>query len=336
MLILLELDICIYGEDSMKKKIGLLAAVSLGVFAGYKLYKKNNVSNNDSYKSINENVNVENSKQNDHYVLVTGASTGIGKSISEMLAKQNYKVFSTVRNEQDAEKLAKISNNITPIIMDVADHDSILRAKDEVKELLGANKLFSIINNAGIVVAGPLEILPIANLKRQFDVNVFGLIDTIQVFFDLLDHNNSKIINMSSIGGRIAFPFIGPYAASKHALEALSDSMRRELLNTGIDVVVIQPGSIKTPIWGKSEGVEEAYKNTKYYSLMTKFKKMTLDMGQKGAESEKVGETVLNILKRKKNKSRYIVSKNLVGEVYATRYLPDRLFDKVIKATMYK
>lgn len=301
-------------RKGFKIALGLLSGLGLA----YKLYDN---------KKKNEEIDT-----NNKYVLLTGASTGIGKSIAEVLAKNSFKVFATVRKEQDSDNLKKISPNITPVIMDVIDHESILKAKEEVEKLLGENKLYSIINNAGVAVAGTLENLPIEQIKYQFEVNLFGLIDTTQQFFSLLDPENSKIINMSSIGGRISNPLIGAYAASKHALEAISDALRRELLTTNIDVVVIQPGAISTPIWDKAEEIDvNQYAGTKYEKLSQNLKEYALVDGRAGAKPEKVGEVVLNVLKRKKNKSRYIVSKKPFSEVYLMRILPDRTLDFIMK-----
>ncbi len=301
----------------MKKNSAIAMGLLFGSAIAYKIFAKKN----------HDEVNTDNK-----YILLTGASTGIGKAIAEILAQNNFKVFATVRKQEDGENLKKISDNIIPVIMDVTDHASIIKAKEIVKNDLGNNKLYSIINNAGIAVGGAIEKLPINELRKQFEVNLFGLLDTTQQFFEFLDPDNAKIINMSSIGGRIAQPLVGAYSASKHALEALSDALRRELLSTNIDVIVVQPGMIATPIWDKAEEIDiEQYVGTKYEKISKNIKSIALKGGRAGEKAEKVGQTVLNILKRKKNKARYIVSKKPFGEVYLIRMIPDRAYDFIMK-----
>lgn len=294
----------------LKKLIPLLTIIG---FALYKIRSKTNRSDIDP---------------NNIYVVVTGASTGIGKAIAEKLAEVGYNVFATVRKDTDADILAGLSPKITPIKMDVTDHDSILKAKETIKELLGDKKLYSLINNAGIAVAGPLEVIDIEEIRKQFEVNYFGLLDTTQVFFELLDKGHSKIINMSSVGGKIATPFMGPYNSSKFALEAMSDSMRRELFDTNIEVVVIEPGMIMTPIWDKAEEIDvEKYKSTTYVPYLKKLKTTAIDGGRKGAPASKVADRVLEVLSKKSNKARYWVSANPAVEVYIPRMIPAKLLD---------
>lgn len=281
------------------------------------------------YKIKNKKVEGNNS---DKYVLVTGASTGIGKAIAKGLADNGYNVFATVRKDKDYDELASLSNNIISIKMDVTNHDSILEAKDEIKKLLGDKKLYSLINNAGIAVAGPIELISIEEIRRQFEVNYFGVIDTTQVFFDLLDKNGAKIINMSSVGGKTANPFMGPYNSSKFALEAMSDSLRRELSATNIDVIVIEPGMIVTPIWDKAEDIDPLrYKDSIYQKPIETMKELAITNGRKGAPAEKVSDTILEILSKKHNKARYWVSGNPLVEVFIPRTLPDRTLDFMIK-----
>jgi len=280
-------------------------------------------------KNRNERCNLLNNQGK--YVLVTGSSTGIGRNISEKLALEGYKVFATARKDEDLNSLGKI-DNVIPIKMDVTDYNSILQAKSEISKHLGNNKLFSIINNAGIAIGGPIELIPIEELRKQFEVNYFGVVNVIQVFFPFLDDKHSKIINMSSVGGKVANPFMGPYNSSKFALEALSDSLRRELLGTNIDVIVVEPGRIVTPIWDKAEDIDpEKYKNSRYYNVLTRVKKFIIDRGKLGAQPDIVSNTILDILSRKKNKARYWVSSKPLVEVFIPRILPDRILDKVIK-----
>ncbi len=279
---------------------------------------------------LNEKSNKNEGNNQDKYVLVTGASTGIGRAIVESLAENGYNVFATVRKDSDYEELSQISNNIIPIRMDVTDSDSILATKETIKRHLNGKSLYSLINNAGIAVVGPLELLSIDDLRKQFEVNYFGVFNTTQIFFDLLDKNGSKILNMSSVGGKIATPFMGPYNSSKFALEAMSDSLRRELLNTNIEVIVVEPGMIVTPIWDKAEEMDiEKYKDTLYVSRLEKMKNTTIQRGKNAAPVEKVSDRILAILSRKSNKSRYWVSGTPLSEVFIPRILPDKALDFV-------
>lgn len=268
-------------------------------------------------------------------VLITGASTGIGRDIAEKLALEGYKVYATVRKEKDQESLKEVSENIIPVIMDVSKHETIVKAYEFVKSDLGSEKLYALINNAGIAVAGPLELIPIEELRKQFDVNYFGAIDTTQVFFDLLDKDSAKIVNMSSVGGKVASPFLGPYSSSKFALEAFSDSLRREIIHTNIEVIVIEPGRIVTPIWDKADEMDvELYKGTDYESVLEKVKNLAVDGGRQGASVDLVSKTVSDALKRKYNKARYWVSGSPLFEVFIPRILPDKTLDKVVKFAM--
>ena len=191
-------------------------------------------------------------------VLITGVSTGIGYSLCKIYLDKGCRVMGSVRNQVDAERLtSEFGQHFHPLVFDVTDHNAINKSVKNVTELLGDEGLDCLINNAGIAVSGPVMHLSVEDYQRQFDVNLFGVIAVTQAFLPLLgavkNYGNQpgKILNMSSVSGRIAFPFLSPYCASKFALEAFSDALRRELLLYGIDVISIEPGPIKTPIWNK-------------------------------------------------------------------------------------
>ena len=186
-------------------------------------------------------------------IVITGASTGIGKACALHLDKLGYQVFAGVRTETDALSLQDASSDrLTTFYIDIAKSESILSATNMLKSTLKSVGLDGLINNAGIVVAGPLEFVPIDSLRSQLEINVIGHIAVTQALLPLLRQAQGRIINMSSVSGRVATPFLGPYAASKFALEALSDSMRLELMPWDINVSVIERGPISTPIWTKS------------------------------------------------------------------------------------
>jgi len=269
------------------------------------------------------------------YVLITGVSTGIGEAIARKLIENQINVFGTVRKLPDAEKLRKLSEEFfTPLVMDVTDREAINESANSVKENLGEQKLDALINNAGIAVTGPWEFIDPGKLRNQFEVNIFGVVDMIQAFLPLMIKENSsggRIINISSVAGRFAMPFGGPYSASKHALEALSDALRRELLLYGIEVIVIQPGPIKTPIWEKAFKSVEPFRGTIYQPYMeerVKYAKKTMD---KAMDSSEVADRTYKILLDKKPKTRYVVTKEKLKNWYLPKILPDRFLDKAIQ-----
>ena len=178
-------------------------------------------------------------------VLVTGASTGIGEATARRMKAAGWEVFAAARKDGDLERLR--GEGLTPLKLDVTDAGSIAAAKAEV----GGRKLHGLVNNAGVAVSGPIEHVPLDELRRQLEVNLVGQVAVIQAFLPNIREAKGRIVNVSSIGGRIALPLVGPYAASKVGLEAVSDSLRRELRPWGIHVSVIEPGAVVTPIWEK-------------------------------------------------------------------------------------
>ncbi|HAJ05279.1 MAG TPA: short-chain dehydrogenase/reductase [Chloroflexi bacterium] len=195
---------------------------------------------------------------NDKSVLITGASTGIGRACALHLDQLGFQVFAGIRKQNDAESLLQsASNRLKPIYLDILKPDMISKASQTIEEEVKNHGLYGLINNAGIVTTGPLEFVPIDSIRTQFEVNVIGQIAVTQSFLHLIRLGQGRIINISSVSGRVASPFLGPYAASKFALEALSDSMRVELKPWNIHVAVIEPGPISTPIWNKSKKVAQ-------------------------------------------------------------------------------
>ncbi|MBV8491550.1 MAG: SDR family NAD(P)-dependent oxidoreductase [Candidatus Eremiobacteraeota bacterium] len=181
-------------------------------------------------------------------VVVSGASTGIGFAATQGLAQAGYTVFAGVRNDDDARRLAGLGANVKPVRLDVTDSASIAAARDEV--LASGLPLRAVVSNAGVALAGPLETVPIDDLRRHFDVNVFGAVAFVQAFLPSLP-TGGRVVFIGSISGRLAAPYIGPYSASKFALRAIADAMRVELAPADIAVTLIEPGSVKTPIWAK-------------------------------------------------------------------------------------
>src|SRR3990172_8450526 len=183
-------------------------------------------------------------------VVITGASTGIGEACALRLDKLGWRVFARVRKEADAERLKNEgSERLTPAFIDVTDEGSIMKAEETVRAVVGEAGLAGLGDNAGVGIHGPLEFLPIEDLRRQLEVNTIGQIAVTQAFLPLIRKGRGRIVNIGSIGGKMATPFLGPYAASKFAMEALTDSLRQELRPWDIHVAIVEPGSIATPIW---------------------------------------------------------------------------------------
>jgi len=193
-------------------------------------------------------------------VVVSGASTGIGAATVELLAQKGFTAFAGVRADADARRLASIHPNIRPVMLDVTSAESIASAAQQVRA--SGVPLLGVVSNAGIAVGGPLETLPLDDLRRILEVNVIGALAVVQAFLPSLPQRRGRVVFVGSIAGRLATPYVGPYSASKFALRALSDSMRIELAPAGIAVSLIEPGSVKTPIWQKGrDGQARLYEN---------------------------------------------------------------------------
>src|SRR4051812_38767485 len=186
-------------------------------------------------------------------VVITGASKGIGRAIASRLAGKGFRVYAGVRDPADGETLKReTAGDLRPVILDITRQETIDAAASSIRAELGNHQLHGLINNAGIAIAGPLEFLPIAELRKQLEVNVIGQVAMIQAMLPLLREAKGRIVNIGSIAGKSAMPMTGPYSASKFALEAITDSLRVELMPFGVDVIIIEPGMIATPIWQTS------------------------------------------------------------------------------------
>src|SRR5919204_4783282 len=186
-------------------------------------------------------------------VLITGASTGIGEACALHLDRLGFTVFAGIRKEADGRALqAKASPRLTPLALDVTDQGQVTATVQTIESSLGAGGLWGLVNNAGIAVGGPLEFLPVDEFRLQLEVNVVGQLRVIQAVLPLVRRARGRIVNMSSVSGKLSAPFMGPYSSSKFALEAISDALRLELRPWGIMVSVIEPSNVATPIWGKS------------------------------------------------------------------------------------
>jgi NAD(P)-dependent dehydrogenase (short-subunit alcohol dehydrogenase family) len=270
-------------------------------------------------------------------VVITGTSTGIGWGTAKVLIGNGFRVFGSVRKVTDAERLAaEFGPNFVPLVFDVTDEAAVKAAADQVRGALAGEKLFGLVNNAGVAVAGPLLELPIEEFRRQIEINLIGVVITTQAFAPLLGvdrqltGSSGRIVNIGSVGGRNAVPFLSPYNASKFAMEGLSESLRRELLPFGVDVIVIGPGAVATPIWGKAEQIDVTpYRDTPYAVPLERLRNYMLGMGKRGLPPERVGEVVLLALTAPKPKVRYAVSPQPLQDFIA-RTFPRRFVDRMI------
>ena len=275
-------------------------------------------------------------------IVITGTSTGIGYACSKHFIEQGYKVFGSVRNNNDAERISNdLGTNFIPLIFDVTDETAVKESVKVVENHIGDQKLSGLINNAGLGVMGTIQSLTAEQFKYQFDVNVLGVFHCCQAYLDLLgaDKNRKgdpgKIINISSISGEIGMPFMSAYNMSKFGLEGFSEGIRRELLMYGIDVVVIAPGPIKTPIWKKINQKDEVkrYDNSDFRESLARAMKMTDKMEQIGFEPIVIAERALSIIESKKNNTRYRIDPTRMQNILLQLF-PKRIADRMIAKRM--
>jgi NAD(P)-dependent dehydrogenase (short-subunit alcohol dehydrogenase family) len=270
-------------------------------------------------------------------VVITGASTGIGWATAKLLLTRGFRVFGSVRKPADADRLrGEFGANFTPLLFDVTDDAAVLAAAREVRAALAGETLAGLVNNAGIAVAGPVLELAADEFRRQLEVNVIGPIIATQAFGPLLGSDPSlkgpkgRIVMISSVAGRNGNPLTAGYAASKHAIEGLSESLRRELMLFGIDVVIIAPGAVKTPIWGKAEEVDVSpYRNSPFFPALERIRKFTRQLGENGLPPERIAERIFEALTLPSPKVRYQITPDPMRHMI-TSVLPKRMVDKII------
>jgi NAD(P)-dependent dehydrogenase (short-subunit alcohol dehydrogenase family) len=275
-------------------------------------------------------------------IVVTGVSTGIGWGITKVLIQRGFRVFGSVRKTQDAERLSKeFGERFIHLLFDVTDESAVQIAAQSVREQLKGETLFGLVNNAGIAAPGPLIHLPTEEFRHQLEVNLVSVLIVTKAFAPLLGVDRSlqgrpgRIINISSVSGKSAYPFVGAYAASKHGLEGFSETLRRELLLYGIDVIVVGPGPIATPIWDKAEQADlSLYADTDYVESARRAQEYMIRNGRSGLPSEKVGEVVWHALTTRNPRVRYAV----VGRDFLQRFvmtlLPKRLIDRIVAKSL--
>ena len=271
--------------------------------------------------------------------LITGASTGIGRATALRLARAGWSVLAGVRDPGAGERLLAEAppGRLTAIALEVTDAGQIAAAAEHVRShgARAGGGLDALVNNAGIGVGGPVELLGDDDLRRQFDVNVFGQIAVTRALLPALRSAGGRIVFVSSIGGRVAMAYTAPYAASKHAIEAFADAMRVELSSSNIQVALIEPGSVATPIWDKGRGEAEGLQipaelQAQYGGVPAALAKALADTAGRGVPAELVAETIERALTARRMRARYLVGRDARAMLFAKRLLPDRLFDRLV------
>lgn len=267
-------------------------------------------------------------------IVITGCSSGIGFGAAQAFVRRDYRVFGSVRSEDGASKLRDtLGAKFTPLVFDVRDPEAIRNAVSQVREELHGDGLGGLINNAGIAVGGPLLFQPLDIVKDHFDVNVLGTIAVTQAFVPLLRESRpqpGRILNVSSLGGKVAGPFTGAYHGTKYATEGISHTLRRELSVYGIDVIIVAPASIDTPIWVKGLDAER-YRNTPYYDAILEYVRSVESDRKKMMTVERVCERIADIVEVRKPRTRYTISSSRFRDWLLANILPDRLLDRFVR-----
>jgi NAD(P)-dependent dehydrogenase (short-subunit alcohol dehydrogenase family) len=274
-------------------------------------------------------------------IVITGVSTGIGYATALRLTKAGHRVFGSVRKEEDAKRLKfELGENYRPLIFDVTDADAITEAAGCVSKVVGDKGIDVLINNSGIALGGPILELSVDVFRKQFEVNVFGIVTVTQAFSILLGaykdaKHNGKIIMISSVAGKRSYPFVGPYSASKHALEGMSDALRRELMLYDIDVILVEPGPVKTDIWKKAPDPENnIFLKSDFEPALRKFNTMIKLFEKKGLDADVIATRIEKIMNSNSPTTRYVLSPNKFRDYIIPGLLPDRWLDKVISKAL--
>lgn len=270
-------------------------------------------------------------------VVVTGASSGIGRACALELAQAGFRVFASVRQDKDAAALRQAaSEHLSPVKLDVTDEDSIVAAVAAVSQAVGTAGLAGLVNNAGVGVPGPLELIPVDDLRRQFEINVHGQVRVTQAFLPLLRQARGRIINIGSVGGQITIPFGGALCASKYAMEAINDALRMELHPWGIHVVLVAPAGIATPAVDRllqdGEAAIQRFSaegRQHYEQSFRSFLTAAVAREKKGSPPEVVARTVLKALTARKPRTRYPVGADAIPLTWLPRLLPTRWLDRI-------
>ncbi len=275
---------------------------------------------------------------NNRAVVITGASTGIGAACALHLDRLGFQVFAGVRKMEAGVALQRSSSNrLIPISLDVTDQASIDKSHMIVSAQLGNRGLYGLVNNAGIAVVGPLEAVPIPDLRRQLEVNVIGQMAVTQAFLPLIRKARGRIVNMGSIAGRSTMPLMGPYSASKFALEAMTDALRLEVQQWGVHVSIVEPGAITTPIWDKTTSDANSREaslpgelRTLYEPVVAGVRRVVEEAAKRAIPADVVAKVVEEALTATYPKTRYLVGNDAKLRAFMVKILPDRLSDKIL------
>jgi NAD(P)-dependent dehydrogenase (short-subunit alcohol dehydrogenase family) len=273
---------------------------------------------------------VDDRRENERLALVTGTSTGIGRAVAIHLAQRGFEVLAGVRRPEDAPP------GLEPIVLDVTSEGDVAAAAARV-----GGALHALVNNAGIAVNGPIEVVPVEQWRRQFEVNLIGQVAVTRALLPALLAARGRIVNIGSISGRVAWPLIRPYAASKFALEAVTDSLRREVGPHGVRVVAVEPGSIATPVWEKSRAEGERMlaampddARRRYDGQIAGIVALAARMARDGLPPEKVADVVADALTARRPRTRYVVGGQAKAQAMLARVLPDRAYDALVAAAL--
>jgi len=274
-------------------------------------------------------------------IVITGASSGIGRACALECARRGFRVFAGVRKTSDADKLTKdAGGDVEPIMIDVTDDDSIARAVEHVGKRC-EDGIDGLVNNAGIVVNAPLEFIDIDDLRRQLDVNVTGQIAVTQKFIEMLRRRCGRIVIMGSMVGKVSLPFMGPYCISKFALEAFADSLRMELSPWSMHVAIIEPGPVKTPIWEKSRTDWDRRRlkfppeaDVLYGDTIKAVENACGRMADSAIPVSRVVRATLHALTARRPRIRYPVGREARSMTLLARIVPDRLRDRLVRSSL--
>jgi NAD(P)-dependent dehydrogenase (short-subunit alcohol dehydrogenase family) len=270
-------------------------------------------------------------------VVVTGSSTGIGRACVLELDRLGFRVFAGVRKADDGEALRAVaSERLEPVILDVTDEGDIAAAVDRVAEA-SPGGLSGLVNNAGVAMGGPVELIPIDDFRRQIEINLIGQIAVTQAFLPALRTARGRVVFLSSIGGLVANPYMSPYHASKFGIEAVGDALRQELRPFGIEVSIVEPGSVATPIWEKGKGTAESIRGrltseqeALYGEKVSRMAEVVGEVGARGVAPEKIASVIAHALTARRPRTRYLVGADARAMVLLRRILPDRLGDRIV------
>jgi NAD(P)-dependent dehydrogenase (short-subunit alcohol dehydrogenase family) len=270
-------------------------------------------------------------------VVVTGSSTGIGRACVLHLDALGFKVFAGVRKADDGEALrAAASDRLEPLILDVTEPDDIAAAANRVAEASPAG-LAGLVNNAGVATGGPVELISIDDFRRQIEINLIGQVAVTKAFLPALRKARGRVVFLSSIGGLIASPYMSPYHASKFGIEAVGDALRQELRPFGVEVSIVEPGSVATPMWEKGKGTAEAVRGrltpedeALYGDKVARMSEVVGEVGSRGVPPEKVAGVIARALTARRPRTRYLVGADARAMVLLRRLVPDRIRDRIV------